>query len=138
MEHVVVVWDCWAKSIKPLEIWKLILETSSRAKPTALLILQPGDATIPSPIQTAMRMTNSKLFVGADGIDFCFLELCMAVVMSPSSQIVVVSDDVDLFSRAFRIGQTKQVVFITNRKLRWPLSEAKWTKSIQFVPVPHH
>jgi hypothetical protein len=83
-------------------------------------------------------MTNSKLFVGADGIDFCFLELCMAVVTSPSSQIVVVSDEVDLFSRAFRIGQTKQVVFITNRKLRWPLSEAKWTKSIQFVPVPHH
>jgi hypothetical protein len=136
MEHVVVVlWDCRVKATKPLDTWRLILETAGQAKPTTLLVLQPPDTTIPSPIQTAMRMTNSKMLVGADSVDFAFLELCIAVATSPSAQVIVVSDDVDTFGRTFRACQVRQVVFITNQKLSWPLSEAKWIKPVQFVQV---
>jgi hypothetical protein len=135
MDQVLVLWDCRVKVAKPLDTWKLILETSGRSKPTAIFVLQPPETAIPPPIQTAMRMTNSKVFVGADGIDFCFLELCVAVATAAGSQVIVVSDDVDTFGRTFRIGQPRQVVFITNQKLSWPLAEAKWAKLIQFVPI---
>jgi hypothetical protein len=135
MDQVLVLWDCRVKPAKPLDIWKLILETSGRSKPTMIFVLQPPDTAIPAPIQTAMRMTNSKMFVGADSIDFCFLELCVAVATVPGSQVIIVSDEVDTFGRTFRIGQTRQIVFITNQKLSWPLTEAKWAKSIQFVPA---
>jgi hypothetical protein len=83
-----------------------------------------------------MRMTNSKVFVGADSIDFCFLELCLAIAASPEARVVVLSEDVNTFARAFRAGQVKQAIFITSQKLSWPLSEAKWTKVLQFTSLP--
>jgi hypothetical protein len=134
-QTVLAVWDCRVKSAKPLDIWKLIIEASAGAKPTTLLVLQPPDTDIPAPLQTVMRMTNSKIFVGPEAVDFCFLELALTVATTPQSQIILVTEELDTFVRAFRIGQPKQVVFITSQKLGWPLSEAKWAKPIQFVPL---
>jgi hypothetical protein len=135
MDQVFVLWDCRVRSHKPLDIWKLILEATGHTKPTTLLILQPPETEIPAPIQTAMRMTNSKVFVGLDSVDFCFLELCLAIATNPEARIVVLSDDVNTFGRAFRTGQAKQVVFLTSQRLSWPLSDAKWSKGLQFTSL---
>ena len=136
MPEVVVVWDCRIKCPRPLDVWKTIIETTGGVKPSTLLILQPPETDIPAPIQTVMRMTNSKMFVGSDAIEFCFLEVCLTIATAPNSQILFVTDDLDTFARTFRLGQTKQSVFITSQKLAWPLSEAAWTKTLQFVPIP--
>lgn len=136
MQEVVVVWDCRVKCPKPLDVWKIIIETTGGAKPTTLLILQPPETDIPAPLQTVMRMTASKMFVGADAIEFCFLEVCLTIATTPSAQVILVTDDLETFARTFRLGQTKQSVFITSQKLGWPLSEAPWTKSLQFVSLP--
>ena len=135
MQEVVVVWDCRVKCQKPLDVWKTIIETTGGAKPTTLLILQPPETEIPAPLQTVMRMTNSKMFVGPDAIEFCFLEVCLTIASVPNSQVILVTDDLETFARSFRLGQTKQSVFITSQKLGWPLSEAQWSKPLQFVSL---
>lgn len=130
----VVLWDCRAKCPKPLDVWKSIIEITKGVKPTSLLILQPGNSQIPDPLQTVMRMTNSKMFVGNDCIEFAFLELCLAITMTPDAKIIIVTDDLVTFTRPFRLAPNSHATIITSSKLSWPLNQASWAKSFQFVP----
>lgn len=132
-EEVIVVWDCRVKRQRPMDIWKLIMNKTGGVKPSSLLILQPPGTDLPPPICSVMRMTFSKMFVGNDAVEFCFLELAMLLAEKSKSKFIIVSDDLSHFVRAFRLTQSESTIFITSQKLQWPLSEAQWTKSLQFV-----
>ena len=116
-----------------MDTWKQILNSTGGVRPSSILVLQPQDTTLPQPLCTIMRMTFSKMFVGEDALEFCYLELCLMLNSQPNSKFVIVSDDVEHFGRAFRLQKSESPVFITNQKLKWPLSEASWAKSIQYV-----
>ncbi|EAY13275.1 hypothetical protein TVAG_464090 [Trichomonas vaginalis G3] len=132
-QPVHVVWDCRVKSKKPLEIWKQILEKTGGNRPTSLLVLQPPNTDLPQPLCTIMRMCLSKMFVGEDALQFCYVELCCLLSNQPNSAFVIVSDDVPHFARAFRVAQPASAIFFTQQKLQWPLSEASWAAPLQFI-----
>ena len=133
MSQIHVIWDCRVKSKKPMDIWKQILNKTGGVKPNSILVLQPPESTLPQPLCTIMRMTLSKMFVGDDAVQFCYLELCLLLNAQPNSMFIIVSDDLDHFARAFRLIKPDSAIFITNQKLQWPLSEAQWAQSLQFV-----
>ena len=135
MSQVHVIWDCRVKSKKPMDIWKQILNKAGGVKPNSILVLQPPESTLPQPLSTIMRMTLSKMFVGEDAVQFCYLELCLLLNTQPNSTFIIVSDDLDHFARAFRLLKPENAIFITNQKLQWPLSDAPWAQAIQFVPT---
>lgn len=134
VEQVHVLWDCRVKRQKPMDIWKLILSKTGGGRPSSVLVLQPTGTDLPKPLCTVMRMTSSKMFVGEDSVEFCFLELNLLLSSQPGSKFIIVSDDVQHFVRAFReIKSDTSVMFFTNQKLQWPLSDAPWIRQIQFV-----
>jgi len=136
MDQVVVVWDCRVRCPKPIDVWRVVTETAGGVRPTTVLVLQPPDTEIPAPVQAIMRMTASKLFVGADAVEFCFLDVCLTIATAQNPRFVLVTDDLPTFSRAFRLEQASQAVFITGQKPGWPLAEAAWTKQLQSVAPP--
>ena len=126
-----VIWDCRCDVSQPTDTWKKILKISG-GKPASLLVLQTQGSQLPAPLCTVMRMTFSKIFVGDDALEFCFLELCLLLNANPESRFIILSDDLNHFCRAFRLSQPEDVMFITKSKLQWPLSSAQWLKNIQF------
>lgn len=132
-QQIHVIWDCRVKRQKPMSIWKLILKQTGGIRPSSLLILQPPGTDLPQPLCTVMRMTFSKMFVGEDAIEFCYLELSVLLATNPKAKFIIVSDDLPHFVRAFRNIQPETIAFISSQKLQWPLSDASWTKSIQFI-----
>ncbi|KAK8861029.1 hypothetical protein M9Y10_012721 [Tritrichomonas musculus] len=131
--EIVVLWDCRAKCQKPIEVWKSIVDTTKGVKPTSLLILQPPNCQIPQPLQTVMRMTNTKMFVGNDAVEFAFLELCLSITSYPGANIILVTDDLVTFVRPFRLNADSKATIITSSQLPWPLNQASWTKSLRFL-----
>ena len=111
------------------------MKVTNGMKPTNVLILQTQPKEFSIPLQTIMRMCNTKVFASEDSVKFCFLELCILLSQKPESQYIIVSNDLEIFVRAFRVSQPEKSVFITSQKLSWPLSEAPWTKKLQFVPI---
>lgn len=131
--EIVVLWDCRAKCPKPIDVWKSIVDTTKGVKPTSLLILQPPNSQIPEPLQTVMRMTNSKMFVGNDAVEFAFLEVCLSLTSSPGANIILVTDDLVTFARPFRLNTESKATIITSSQLPWPLNQASWAKSLRFL-----
>ena len=84
-----VIWDCRSNKQKPSDLWKLILNISG-SKPTSLLVLQPNGTEIPQALCTVMRLTYSKIFVGNDSLQFCFLELCLLLNSNPNSKFIII------------------------------------------------
>ena len=133
MSQVHVVWDCRVQAKNSMDLCKQMLNKAGGVRPTSILVLQPQNTQIPKPLSTIMRMTLSKMFVGEDAVKFCFLDLSLLVNQNPDSTFIIVSDDVEHFARAFRLQKVEKAVFLTNQKLQWPLSDADWVKSLQFV-----
>lgn len=131
--EIVVLWDCRAKCPKPLDVWKSIVDTTKGVKPTSLFILQPPNSQIPGPLQTVMRMTNSKMFVGNDAVEFAFLEVCLSITSYPGANIILVTDDLATFARPFRLNPESKATIITSSQLPWPLNQAPWAKSLRFL-----
>ena len=82
-----------------------------------------------------MRMTNSKMFVGDDAVEFAFLEVCLSLTTAPDEKLILVTDDLETFVRPFRLNPDSKATLITGQKLGWPLAQASWTKSLQFIPI---
>ena len=80
-----------------------------------------------------MRMTNSKMFVGNDAVEFAFLEVCLSITSSPGANIILVTDDLVTFARPFRLNTESKATIITSSQLPWPLNQASWAKSLRFL-----
>ena len=132
-----ILWDCRTNNPHPNDIWKQILDLSHGVKPTTMLILEPEGTSLPPTLSTIMRMLNTKMFVGQNAVEFCYLELALALAESQAN-VVVISDDLDIFVRPFQVFQPQLAVFITTKKLSWPFSAAPWISKVNFVePIRH-
>ena len=128
-----VLWDCRVQRPDPLDLWKLLNDISGGIRPTKILILQPTGTEMPEPLCTLIRMTNSKVFVGEDAVQFAFLEFSLLLKNSPKSLFVMLTDDLNVFVRPFRIANAIHATFVTSKTLDWQFAMAPWASSITFL-----